>query len=209
MKILIADDHPIVRQGLKQIVSETPDIIVAAEASNAREVLSNVSDNDYDVIVLDITMPGANGLDLLRTLKSLKPSSKVLILSIHPEEQYAVRALKAGAYGYVTKETATEDLVSAIRKVSVGRKYISPPLAERLASKLEGGTTEPLHSRLSTREYEVMCMIASGNTIGEIAERLSLSKKTVSTYRTRVMTKMDMKKTAELISYAIRNRLAD
>jgi len=209
IKIFVADDHAIVRQGLKQIVADTHDIIVAGEASDGHEVLDKVLKNNYDVVLLDITMPGRSGLDILSELKSRKSELPVLVLSIHPEEQYAVRALKAGAAGYLTKESASEELVAAIRKVSLGGKYVSPYLAEKLAFDLETGAEEPLHQTLSDREYQVMCMIASGKTVKEIAEELLLSAKTVSTYRTRILQKMQMKNTAELIRYAIENRLCD
>jgi two-component system invasion response regulator UvrY len=209
IKTFVADDHVIVRQGLKQIVADTHDIVVAGEASDGYEVLDKVLRNDYDVVLLDITMPGRSGLDILSELKSRKPKLPVLVLSIHPEEQYATRVLKAGAAGYLTKASASEELVAAIRKVSVGGKYVSPYLAEKLAFDLESGAEEPLHQTLSDREYQVMCMIASGKTVKEIAEELSLSAKTISTYRTRILVKMQMKKTAELIRYAIENRLLD
>jgi two-component system invasion response regulator UvrY len=209
IKIFVADDHAIVRQGLKQIVADTHDIVVAGEASGGHEVLDKVLKNNYDVVLLDITMPGRSGLDILSELKSRKPGLPILVLSIHPEEQYAVRALKAGAAGYLTKGSASEELVAAIRKVSRGGKYISPYLAEKLAFDLETGAEEPLHQTLSDREYQVMCMIASGKTVKEIAEELLLSAKTVSTYRTRILLKMQMKNTAELIRYTLENRLCD
>lgn len=209
VRIFIADDHPIVRRGLKQIVAETSDIVVAGEASNGEEVLSKVRENDYDVILLDITMPGVSGLDILRDLKCLKHKAPVLILSIHPEEQYAVRTLKAGASGYLTKESAPDELIAAIRKVSVGGKYVSPSLAERLALDLEVDAAKPLHYILSDREYEVMRMIASCETINQIANHMSLSKKTISTYRSRILTKMKMKNNAELTKYAVKHNLID
>jgi len=209
IKILIADDHPIVREGLKQILHEAPDMVVADEASNGREVLEKVWKNDYDVIVLDISMPGMSGLDILKQLKSHKPELSVLILTVHSEEQYAVRVLRAGASGYLTKESAPDELVKAIRKVSLGRKYVSPSLAEKLAYDLEIDSEKQLHETLSDREYEVMCMIASGKTVKQIAEELCLSIKTISTYRSRILEKMKMKSNAELIHYAIQNRLVN
>jgi two-component system invasion response regulator UvrY len=209
IKIFVADDHAVVRQGLKQIVADTHDIVVAGEASDGHEVLNKVLKNNYDVVLLDITMPGRSGLDILTELKSRKPKLPILVLSIHPEEQYAVRALKAGAAGYLTKGSASGELVAAIRKVSLGGKYVTPPLAEKLAFDLETGAEEPAHQTLSDREYQVMCMIALGKTVKDISGELSLSPKTVSTYRTRILLKMQMKNTAELIRYAIENRLCD
>jgi len=209
IKILIADDHPIVRKGLKDIIKETSDMEVVDEASNGQEVLEKVRKNDFDIVVLDISMPGRNGLEILKELKSEKPEISVLILSVHPEDQYAIRVLKAGASGYLTKDSAPDELISAIRKVSMGRKYVSSALAEKLASALELGDKRPLHETLSDREYEVMCMIASGKTTKEIAKGLFLSVKTVSTYRSRILEKMHMKSNAELTHYAIKNQLVD
>jgi len=211
IKVLIADDHTIVREGLKQIFEETPDVVAAGEAKNGQEILDKVRENDYDVVLLDISMPGRGGLDVLKQLKNEKPELPVLVLSMYPEEQYAVRVLKAGASGYLTKESASNELIVAIRKVSGGRKYITSSLAERLAYDLEFKTNvkEKLHEGLSDREYQVMCMIASGKTVKEIAKELSLSVKTISTYRYRVLEKMKMKNNAELIRYAIINRLAN
>jgi len=209
LKVLIADDHPVVREGLKQIVTETQDMVVAGEANNGQEVLNKIREGDYDVIVLDITMPGRNGMDVLRQLRSERPRLPVLILSIHSEEQYALRALRAGASGYLTKESAPDELVVAIRKVSWGGKYISSSLAEKLAFKLEVGREQAPHETLSDREYQVMCRIASGKTVMEIAQELSLSEKTISTYRSRILEKMNMKNNAELTYYAIKNQLVD
>lgn len=209
IRILIADDHPIVREGLKQIVAETPGMAVTDEASNSQEVLDKVWRNDYDVVVLDITMPGRGGLDILKQLRGEKPGLPVLILSIHPEEQYAIRALKAGAAGYLTKGSAPGELTAAIRKVSAGKKYISSSLAEKLALHLENDTDKPIHEKLSDREYQILCMIASGETTKEIAQGLFLSEKTISTYRSRILEKMNMKSNAELTRYAIKNRLVD
>jgi len=206
-RILVADDHAIVRQGLKQIVADTPDLVVTGEASRGREVVEKVAEDDYDVVLLDITMPDKSGLEVLEELKRLRPKLPVLILSMHPEEQYAIRALRAGASGYVTKEGVPDELITAIRKVSVGGKYISPSLAEKLAVYLEAGAKKPLHQALSDREYQVMCMIASGKTVKEISEELFLSVKTVSTYRSRVLQKMKMKNNAQLTHYCAQNRL--
>ena len=209
LRILIADDHPVVRRGLKQIIAETSDIVVAGEATNGWEVLSKVRAANYDVVLLDITMPGMDGVDVLAQLKHEKSKLPVLMLSMHPEEQYAVRALRVGASGYMTKESAPDELVVAIRKVSTGGKYVSSSLAERLASVLQENAEKLPHESLSLREYRVLCMIASGKTVSEIAKELSLSVKTISTYRFRILEKMKMKNNAELIHYAINNHLVD
>ncbi|HYA11401.1 MAG TPA: response regulator transcription factor [Thermodesulfovibrionales bacterium] len=209
IKILIADDHAIVREGLKQILSESPDLVVVAEASTGQEVIDKVGKNDLDLVVLDISMPGRGGMDILKEVKSLKPKLPVLILSMYPEEQYAVRVLKSGASGYLTKESAPVELVKAIRQISQGKKYISPSLAEKLAVDLEVSSDKLPHETLSDREYQVMCMIASGKTLKEIADELSLSIKTISTYRSRILEKMNMRTNAELTHYAVKNRLVD
>ncbi len=209
IKILIADDHAIVREGLKQILSENPDLVVVAEASTGQEVLEKISKNDLDLVVLDIAMPGRGGLDILKEIKTQRPRLSVLMLSMYPEEQYAVRVLKSGASGYLTKESAPAELVKAIRQISQGKKYISPSLAEKLAVDLEISPDRPPHETLSDREYQVMCMIASGKTLREIADGLSLSIKTISTYRSRILEKMNMKTNAELTHYAIKSKLVD
>jgi two-component system invasion response regulator UvrY len=209
MKILIADDHAVVREGLKQILSENPNINVTAEASTGHEVLQQIEKNNFDLVVLDISMPGRGGLDILKEIRNKRPKLPVLILSMYPEEQYAVRVLKAGASGYMTKDSAPNELINAIKQISKGKKYVSPSLAERLAVDLEVTTGRPLHESLSDREYQVMCMIASGKTLKEIAEQLSLSIKTISTYRSRILEKMNMKSNAELTHYAIKNKLVD
>ena len=207
IKILIADDHAIVREGLKQIVADTSDMVVAGEAVDGQEVLEQVRKEDWDLILLDISMPGRGGIDTLKELKIEKPKLPVLVLSMYPEEQYAVRALKAGASGYLTKESAPEELIEAIRKVSQGRKYISAALAESLAFHVGTNSEKPLHETLSNREYQVMLMLASGKTVKEIANDLSLSAKTISTNRVRALRKMGMKNNAELTYYAITHGL--
>jgi two-component system invasion response regulator UvrY len=207
IKILVADDHPVVRLGLKQLLSEIKDMTVADEATTGQEVLKKVAKNDYDVILLDISMPGRNGLDILHELRSKKPKIPVLVLSIYPEDQYAVRVLKIGAAGYLTKESVPEELINAIRKVSQGRKYISPTLAEKLAADLEFDSEKPVHEYLSDREYQVLCLLSSGKRLKDIAEELDLSIKTISTYRTRILDKMKMKNNAEMIRYALQNKL--
>ena len=209
IKILIADDHAVIRRGLKQIVSETPDIIVAGEASTGYEVLDKVRGNDYNAVILDISMPGGDGLNILKQLKKAKPKIPILVLSVHPEDQYAVRALKAGAAGYLTKDSAPGELISAIRRVSCGRKYVSSQLAEKLASDLETDKGRQLHEKLSDREYQVLCMMASGKKAKEIAADLCLSVKTISTYRSRILEKMRMKNNAELTHYAIKHGLIE
>jgi two-component system invasion response regulator UvrY len=209
IKVLIVDDHPIVRQGLKQILSEEPDMAVLGEAQNSQEVLELVHNQDWDIVVLDITMPGRGGLDVLKEVRHERPKLPVLMLSVHPEDQYAVRTLKAGAAGYMTKESAPEELVQAIRRIVHGGKYVSSMLAEKLAFHLEAETEKPLHDNLSDREYQVMLMIASGKRTGAVAEEMSLSVKTVSTYRARILEKMGMKGNADLTYYVFKNRLLD
>lgn len=208
-RILIVDDHPIVRRGLQEIVADMPSTVVVDEAADGQEALSKVSASDYDVVVLDISMPGMSGLQVLRQLRIIKPGLPVLMLSIHPEEQYAVQALKDGASGYVTKGTDPDELISAIQKVLSGGKYVSRSLGEKLARDLETDSGKPLHDALSPREYQVMRMIAAGKTATEIAEALSISVKTISTYRFRILSKMKMKSNAQLMRYAIENGLVD
>jgi len=209
IRVLIADDHMIVREGLKLIVSETSDIVIADEARTGHEALNKTLTNDYDVVVLDITMPGINGLDVLKQIKAQKPKLPILVLSMHPEEQYALRVLKAGASGYLTKESASEELVQAIKAASAGRKYITPSLGEKLAYFLGTDAEQLPHELLSDREYQVMCMITSGKTLKEISERLFLSPKTVSIYRARILEKMKMKSNTEIISYALQHNLLE
>ena len=207
IKILIIDDHAIVREGLKQILVETPDLEVAGEANDGQEALERLRADHWDVVVLDISLPGANGLVVLQQIKNQFPEVPVLILSIHAEEQYALRALKAGAAGYLTKETVPQELVTAIQKVAGGGKYVSPSLMEKMVSDLGKDLKKALHETLSDREFQVLCMIATGKGLTEIAEDLDLSVKTVSTHRTRMLKKMRLKNNAELIHYAIRHGL--
>lgn len=209
IRILIADDHAIVREGLKQILSDTPDMLVAGEASDGRETLDKIRAEKWDVVLIDISMPLVNGLDVLKQLKSERPKLPVIILSMYPEDLYAVRALRAGASGYLTKHTAPKELVTAIRKVAQGRKYVSPSLAEKLAFDLDAASEKQPHEILSDREFQVMCLLASGKALAEIARDLSLSLQTVSTYRARVLEKMNMKNNADIIRYAIENRLVE
>ncbi len=206
-RILMADDHAIFREGLRQILEDVPDLVVVDEASRGQEVLDKVSKKDYDLLLLDIAMPGLSGLDTLKLLKSQKPNLRVLILSMYPEDQYAIRAMKAGAYGYIAKASASEELIQAIRKVSRGEKYFSSSIAEKLLSDFQPDPEQPLHERLSDREYQIICMIGRGKTVSEIADALALSVKTVSTHRMHILEKMQMKTNAELTNYAIKHNL--
>jgi DNA-binding NarL/FixJ family response regulator len=207
IKLIIIDDHKIVRSGLKQILSEEPDIEVIGEGQNAQEAMEHLKNPEVDVMLLDISMPGKTGLEILIEAKRIRPKLPVLILSMHPEEQFATRTLRAGASGYLTKESAPEELVTAIKKVYNGGKYVSRGVAEVLAFDLEGRGREIPHENLSDREFQVLCKLASGRTVKEVAEELYLSVKTISTYRTRILEKMDMRTNAELTYYAIQNHL--
>jgi DNA-binding NarL/FixJ family response regulator len=204
INVLIADDHPIVLEGLKQILSDCSDILVEDVATNGHEVIEKIANNNFQVVVLDISMPGRDGIDILKQLRKERPSLAVLILSTHPEDQYGIRVLKAGASGYLSKHSAPDKLIEAVRKVSKGGKYVSTSLAEKLAVEMDAGTEGPLHESLSDREYQVLCMIASGKTVNNIAEELSLSVKTISTFRSRILKKMNMRNNAEITHYAIK-----
>jgi two-component system, NarL family, invasion response regulator UvrY len=209
IKILIVDDHAILRRGLRDILTHELEGVICAEAGNAQEVVAQVQRQPWDLVILDITMPGRSGLDLLADLKQLRPQLPVLILSMHPEDQYAKRILKAGAAGYMNKEIAPKELVKAIRKVLAGGRYVSEALAEKLASDLSAGAANQYHETLSQREFEVLRMIASGKTISRIAEELHLGVTTVSTYRVRILEKLGMENNSELIRYALQNRLIE
>jgi DNA-binding NarL/FixJ family response regulator len=209
IRVLIADDHPIVRQGLRRILEEHLDLKVTREARNTQEAIDLASKGDCDVVVLDIDMAGRSGLDALKTLKERKPRLPVLILSVHPEDQFALRVLKAGASGYLTKESAPEDLVKAIRRAFEGKRYITSSLSESLTSELSVKVGEVPHTTLSDREFQVLQMIASGKAVSTIAEEMRLSVKTISTYRARILEKMGMKNNAQLTHYTIMNKLIE
>ncbi|MFZ1546190.1 MAG: response regulator transcription factor [Candidatus Nitrotoga sp.] len=209
INILVADDHALIRKGMKQILNDTEDIRVTGEAENGMQAVKMVQDNTYDLVLLDISMPDKHGIDVLKQLKLNKPQLPVLILSMHEENQYALRSLKAGAAGYLSKQSAPTQLVTAIRQVACGKKYISNELAEELANGLSQGYQELLHQTLSNREYQTLCLMASGKSLSEMAETLSLSAKTVSVYRARLLEKMKLKNNAEAVRYAIKNHLIE
>jgi two-component system, NarL family, invasion response regulator UvrY len=209
IKILIVDDHAIVRKGLMQIIAETEDIDVAGEAETGMEALKMVRESEWDIVLLDLSLPDKHGVDILKQIKSEYPKLPILVLSSYPEDQYALRTIKAGASGYLSKQSAPAQLVTAIRQVAGGRKYVSPILAEQLADALAGDVEQNPHQTLSDREYQTLCMIASGKTISAIAEDLCLSIKTISVYRSRLLEKMRLKNNAELTHYAIKNRLVE
>lgn len=208
LRILTVDDHEIVRDGVKNIFAEQPEVVIG-EASTADEALRLVRERDWDVVVLDITLGGRSGLDVIKELKHVRPKLPILILSMHPEEEYARRAFKAGASGYVTKDSPRAELVDAVHRVVNGGKYASSVIMEKLLSSLDRTADAPPHKILSDREFEVMCLLASGKTVGEIAALLSLSDKTISTYRARILEKMGMKTSAALIHYAIQSKLVE
>lgn len=209
IKILIADDHAIVREGLKQIVAEEKDMYVTGEAANAFELMELLKSEDWSIVVLDINMPGKSGLEALKDIKQIYPHLPVLILSMFSEDQYGLRAIKAGASGYLKKVSAPTELVNAIRKIVSGRKYINLQLAEKLADSLGATEKETLHEKLSDREYQIMCNIALGKSAEEIAEELSISINTVYSYRNRILEKMSMKSNVELTQYAVQNKLIE
>jgi DNA-binding NarL/FixJ family response regulator len=209
LKVIICDDHPIVREGLKNIIAKSGDISVQAEAGSGSELIEKLGQGRFDVVILDISLPGASGLDVLKLLQGYSPRPAVIVLSMHPEEQYAVRALKAGAAGYLEKASAPSELVSAIRKVARGGRYVSAALAERLAFGLGGNEKREAHESLSDREYQILLMIASGKGTKEIAGELSIAPSTVGTYRSRILEKLGLTNTAELIHYAVANHLVE
>lgn len=209
IRVLLADDHAIVRAGLKEILADTGDIAVAGEATNGQEALALVRAHDYDLAVLDMSMPGRSGIELIKLIKAEKPKLRILVLSMHSEQQYAVRALRAGAAGYLTKESAADELVAAIRRIAAGGAYVTPETAERLALDAAPGADAAPHKRLSDREFQVFQMIVKGASVSEIARSLSLSVKTVSTHKTRIQEKMGLANQAELIRYALEHQLLD
>lgn len=209
IKILIADDHAIVREGLKQILADTGDIVVVGDAENGNDAIKLARSVDADMLLLDISMPDKSGIEVLKQIKKECPKIAVLVLSMHREDQYAIRSLKAGASGYMNKQSAPAELVDAIRQVAGGRKYISPALAQELANQIGDDRNVPPHETLSDREYQTLVMIASGKTVSDIALELSLSVKTISMYRTRLLQKMKLRHNAELTHYAIKNHLVE
>lgn len=209
IRALVADDHAVVRRGITEVLHEASDIAVHGEARSGQEALEKVRGGEWDVVVLDLNLPDRNGLDVLRDLKRERPRVPVLILTICSEDQFAVRALRAGASGYLTKESAPEELVRAVHKVVAGGRYVSPRLAERLALMMAPDSDQPPHEQLSDREDQVFRRLASGRTVSQVAEELHLSAKTISTYRTRILEKMELRTNAELTVYAVRNRLVE
>jgi len=209
IQVIIADDHPVLRRGIKDILEEQADIEVAAEAGSGQELLQELTQASCDVVLLDINMPGRDGLDTLSEIRRVFPKLPVLVLSVYPEDQFGPRVLKSGAAGYMNKEAACSQLVQAVRKICAGGKYVSSNLAEKLANDLAADNNLPPHEKLSDREYQVMRMIASGKTVGEIARELCLSEKTISTHRARILEKMEMKTNAQLTYYAIHNDLVN
>ena len=209
LRILLADDHAVVRQGVKQILADAFARATFGEAQNAQQLLELVSSERWDIVVLDLNMPGGNGLEALKQIKHNYPQLPVLILSMYPEDQYAVRAIRAGASGYLTKNKAARELIAAVQRVASGKKYIAPGVGEQLAVELEMDSKEPPHKKLSDREYQVMCMIASGKPVKQIADELSLSVSTISTNRTRILRKMKLKNNAEITRYALKEGLTE
>ncbi len=209
IRLVIADDHTIVREGLKQLLSAADDLRIEGEASNGAEVLSRVRELDFDVLLLDMSMPGKSGVELINQVHSERPKLRILVLSMHEEAQYAVRAIKAGASGYLTKESASAQLVSAIRRVAAGGAFITPEVAEQLALASMPRSDGPPHTGLSNREFQVFQLIVSGRSISEIADGLNLSVKTISTHKARVLQKLGLSGTADMVRYAIEHRLAD
>jgi two-component system invasion response regulator UvrY len=207
IRIIICDDHPIFREGVKKILKQSSDLVVEEEAASGPELVEKLAAKRFDLALLDISLPGANGVDLLKSIQADHPRLPVLMLSMYPEEQYAVRALRAGAAGYVTKGSVPTELVAAIRKVAAGGKYVSPSLAELLAEEMEGKRQSPAHEKLSDREYQILCMLGAGKGIKEIAHELYISPPTVGTYRARILAKLGLRTTAELIGYAIKQNL--
>ncbi len=209
IRIALCDDHPLLREGLKRILLQQPDFRVEAEVGSGAELLSRLQDGHFDIVILDITLPDMNGLDVLKAIPSAGSRAAVLVLSMHPEEQYALRALKAGAAGYLQKESVPDELVTAVRRIAQGRKYVTATLAERLALDLEDRSGKAPHELLSDREYQVLCLLASGKGVKDIARELALSSPTVATYRSRVLSKLGLSTTVELVRYALAHKLVE
>ena len=209
IRVLIADDHAIVREGIKRTLADTPDIQVVGEAGDGQSLMALIGGNAADVVVLDLAMPGVPGLELLEDLRRRKPNLPILVLSMYPADQYAVRAIRAGASGYINKASPPSELVAALRSVASGRRYINSDVADSLASHVDVSSPRSLHEALSNREYEVMCLIAQGKSVSEIADALALSVKTVSTYRTRILEKLDLRHNAEITRYAMKHGLVE
>jgi two-component system, NarL family, invasion response regulator UvrY len=209
MKILLVDDHPIVREGLKQYVMTLDEVKLIDEAVNGNEAWTKLKDGDYDLVILDISMPGMNGLDVLRKIKEGNMKTRVLVLSVHPQEQYAIHVFRMGASGYLSKDSAFEELTLAIKKIAAGGKYVASAFAEKLVFDGYNSDTHKIHEKLSDREFQIMIMLAKGKTVTEISKEIFISDKTVSTYRARILEKMTMKKNAELTMYAIKNNLIE
>lgn len=207
IRVLIADDHTVVRRGLKQILLEGFPTAHVEEVPDAEELIKKILQAEWDVVISDLSMPGRSGLEALQQIKHIQPKLPILILSIHPEDQYAIRVLKAGAAGYLSKDMAPDELVNAVQRVMLGKKYITASIAEKLASVLDQDSSKALHENLSDREFSVLKLLAAGKSVSEIAESLFLSVTTVSTYRTRIMAKMNMKSNADLTLYAVENKL--
>ncbi|PYN81229.1 MAG: DNA-binding response regulator [Candidatus Rokuibacteriota bacterium] len=211
MRVLVADDHPVVRTGLRAILGRQCHINAVGEAATAAEVRKLVAQKSWDVVVLDMSLPDCSGLDVVKEIKRVRPKLPVLILSVHPEAEFAVRALRAGAAGYISKKAGPEELASAVLRLAQGRRYMSPAAAEELIATLGNGhaSDQAPHERLSDREYQVLCLLGSGKSVGRIAEELARSVKTISTYRARILEKMEMRSTAQLVHYVLQQRLAE
>lgn len=209
IRVLVVDDHNLIRQGIKQILEDTLDIRVAGEASTGHEALEKIRERDWDVVLMDISMPDGSGFETMSQVRSLHPNLPVLMLSMHPEEEFAIRAFRSGASGYLGKDTAANELISAIRKVASGGKFVTPAVAEKLAAQIDITTRSQPHETLSQREFQVFLLLASGKSVSEIADEISLSVKTVSTYRSRILEKMGLRTNAQLTRYAIDNHLVE
>ena len=209
LRVIIADDHPVVLKGLKEIMLESFSDATIEETGRGYKLINNIQNNDYDLVLLDISLPDINGLEALKEIKKKKPKLPVLVISMYPEEQYAIRALKAGGQGYLTKQSASDELVVAVRKILSGKKYVSPAFAEKMVLDFESDADKPPHEKLSNREFQVMCMFGKGKTMKDISEELCLSINTVRTYRVRILEKMGVKGTNELIHYAITHGLSE